>query len=415
MIQATQLLLLDPSELVFPKFNAQGMPSSESTGCCNRTVRLILISLLLVGSQISYDAVSIVAPYLKRERGVAGEKLGGLYAAYHAVNIFICAVVGGVIDQCGAARMSLVLSLVVLSSCCVFALATSYEVMILSRLILGVGGEALNVAQMALLNASFGPQSNPDQSFPSLAVSYGVALIVMRVSVLVAFQVLPLLIDARGWVGMWSVAGAAAISVVAAVVLVTMRTEGDERGSVCCAVRRAHFADGGADLSRKPSKDDSERQGTVHWDSDFRGSDSSCDGDSTSADCRRLMEEQETPPPRRNATHAVSGGGNIAESLPPDSSRSRGGHRRKLRDAGANCAAMSGALDCARRTNRRVCSWAFALTTALLLVYSGSTMPFGEYSVDLYSSPLLGSHSPVAAARVASLSTFVGIIATLPL
>jgi hypothetical protein len=391
--------------------------------CCRRTLRLFLISSLLLGSQISYDALAAVAPYLKKQRGIGGKELGGLYAAYHAPNIFVCLVAGLLIDQVGAANMALVLSVIVLSSCCLFAAASQLGMMVLSRLLLGVGSEALNVAQMALLSASFGTTGNPSQAWPSLAVSYGVALLVMRVAVLISFQVLPVLVEAVGWAGMWSVAGAAGVSVVAAAALLVMgaeRTVGtldealqDGRAHCCCssclvAPRSAPFGRGGALARGKEGASDI----------DDIVADVECD----EAAAAREPGERSGLLQRSFGDSSVGGSHATDRSTVPRSpsvavdARARTAAAAdavtaRLGDSGA-CSAI---LRHARRTTRRTCSCVFALSTVLLLLYSGTTMPFGEYSVDLYASPVLGSYSPVAAARVASLSTFVGLLVTLPL
>jgi len=109
---------------------------------------LLVISLMLTGAQVAYDAPGALAPFLKRSMGITGERLGLLYSAYHLPNLVMVFLGGIVIDAVGADVTAIGLSIVVLLSTVAFALANGFEVLIVSRVVLGLGGEALNVAQV---------------------------------------------------------------------------------------------------------------------------------------------------------------------------------------------------------------------------------------------------------------------------
>lgn len=120
-----------------------------------RIVLLLLISFILVGCQTAYDAPGAIAPYLKREWDVNGERLGALYSAYHLPNIVLAALAGVLIDMMGADVSAVGLSAIVFASTCMMAGSRGFAWMIASRVLLGVGSEALGVAQLALLNQAF--------------------------------------------------------------------------------------------------------------------------------------------------------------------------------------------------------------------------------------------------------------------
>lgn len=356
-----------------------------------RLGRLALISVLLLGSCMSYESVAVLAPYLKRERGVYGQQLGGLFAAYHAPNVLIVFMSGIIIDRVGALHMALVCSAVVLGSACVFSLSKTFSEMVLARIILGAGSEALSVAQMALTNAAFGTESNPAQSFPSLAVAYSVQLIVARLGVLALFQFLPVLVERHGWPGTWPLAGVAGVSVLAA-----------------AGLELWHFWEPSSAAGRG-SRSKSRPGGPGEAPGDL-GDVIEVGGEGDAAAHPLLRHRQQQQQQHQSDTEPESllsqQPANVPLGLEHERMPSVGDTHAEERPAVSPLVHWDA-------VRRRVCTPAFALCVTVMLLHSACTIPYGEYSVDLYSTRF--SLSSVEAARLSSYSLAVGIVVTLPL
>jgi hypothetical protein len=202
-----------------------------------RSWHLLVISILLASAQ-TYDWPGAIAPYLKRELGITGEQLGALYSAYHAPNLVVVILGGILIDVVGPDLASVGFTGVIVLASVVLASGASFVRMLISRVLLGVGGESTNVAQLALLNRAFdsgGSGRRPDcvAEFPSIAVAYAVSTVVVRLTTLAMLYTLPGLVATHGWVGLHLLTGLSALSFLFSFVLLGM-----ERGYIgCCDVR----------------------------------------------------------------------------------------------------------------------------------------------------------------------------------
>jgi len=201
-----------------------------------RSWHLLVISILLASAQ-TYDWPGAIAPYLKRELDITGEQLGALYSAYHAPNLVVVILGGILIDVVGPDLASVGFTGVIVLASVVLASGASFVRMLISRVLLGVGGESANVAQLALLNRAFdsGSGKRPDcvAEFPSIAVAYAVSTVVVRLTTLAMLYTLPGLVATHGWVGLHLLTGLSALSFLFSFVLLGM-----ERGCIgCCDVR----------------------------------------------------------------------------------------------------------------------------------------------------------------------------------
>jgi hypothetical protein len=129
-----------------------------------RVLQLLLISLLSIGIQISYDSVGASAPYLRKTLGFSAEAIGDLYSAYHLPNIFMVILGGVLIDRIGAVNSSILFASIGAFGTAIVAGARTVSVMMIGRVILGIGGESLSAAQLSLLAHCFattGPKPSP--------------------------------------------------------------------------------------------------------------------------------------------------------------------------------------------------------------------------------------------------------------
>lgn len=270
------------------------MVPAKYRGLCARCTQLLLISLLTVGNQISYDSIGAGEVYLKRELHLSAEEVrcgsplcvsvsvcvhvlvclcachyfmsvipsrfnaltlytcarpqvGDLYSMYHLPNTFIVAIGGRLVDTMGAGPSAALFSSAVMLGSVIVAVgahSASMATMSLGRvrvlvrshvrarltacvgvgvcvflqIVLGVGGESMAVAQLALLSASFG-HNNASGLFPTLALSFALALMMQRLGSLAAFILLPGQFELLGVGAFWVV-----VVITGAVLAVTVRS-----------------------------------------------------------------------------------------------------------------------------------------------------------------------------------------------
>ena len=370
--------------------------------------------------------------------------------------------------------MSVIFTAIVFASACIFSLSTSYETMVLSRIVLGAGSEALNVAQMALTNAAFGIEGNPAQTFPSLAVSYSVQLITLRLGVLALFQFLPRLVEAHGWAGTWSIAGFSGVAVLCALGLELWDwLEGTGAWAAARGGAKGGSGDGGGSFAAVPLPSPLPPVHQLDTSEGLPGEEAGrggCDEDVDVVDVGsplllRHRQHQGAVGAAEGATAAAaaaagtalaggSDGGGSSEGSdsalvtvgagPGHSGTARrregraaaaaggtltagdggrggagegasqaGSGSEKAPPSSSSAAAAASLLAYWVAVRQRVCTGPFALSVATMLIFSAATMPFGEYAVDLYSTRY-GLDS-VAAARVTSYGLVISIVASLPL
>lgn len=110
---------------------------------------LALLSIAIAGNYYAYDSIAPVADLLRAQRGLTQSQIGLLNGVFGIPNIPLSLVAGLIIDRFGAARASLAAAAI----CCVGALFTAvgqpYGLMVLGRLLFGIGEETLLVALLA--------------------------------------------------------------------------------------------------------------------------------------------------------------------------------------------------------------------------------------------------------------------------
>jgi MFS family permease len=110
---------------------------------------LVLISVVIAGNYYAWDSIAPVADLLRRQLGLSQSQIGLLNAVYGAPNIVLCLVGGILIDRIGAARASLGAAAFCFVGAVLTAVGQPYGVMVLGRLLFGIGEETLFIALLA--------------------------------------------------------------------------------------------------------------------------------------------------------------------------------------------------------------------------------------------------------------------------
>ncbi len=164
--------------------------------------------LMLFGSYFAYDSVSALSTLIMEGMDVGGTQIGLLDSFYSWPNVIMVLIGGIMVDRFGTRIMTIVLSSLIVLGATVTALAPNLTVMIIGRILLGIGSESLIVCQSAILAKWFKGRE--------LALSFGFALTFMRLGSLLSLNVLATAADAWGSyrAGFWLAAGVCAISML---------------------------------------------------------------------------------------------------------------------------------------------------------------------------------------------------------
>jgi MFS family permease len=110
---------------------------------------LALLSLVIAGNYYAYDSIAPVADLLRSSRGFTQQQIGLLNAVFSIPNIALALVGGILIDRFGPSRVALWTA----GLCCLGSILTAigapFGLMVLGRLLFGVGEETLLIALLA--------------------------------------------------------------------------------------------------------------------------------------------------------------------------------------------------------------------------------------------------------------------------
>jgi MFS family permease len=107
---------------------------------------LALAAMTIMGSYYTYDSIAPVAGMLRDQRGFSQSQIGLLNAVFNLPNIALALVGGIVIDRIGAALSILIASVICTIGAVLTAIGDPYELMLLGRLLFGLGNETLYIA-----------------------------------------------------------------------------------------------------------------------------------------------------------------------------------------------------------------------------------------------------------------------------
>ena len=161
---------------------------------------LVFVSLMLVGNYFAYDSIGALAPLIIEGMGIGREQIGMLYSFYSWPNIVMVFIGGFLIDRLGTRKMSLVFSALIVLGATIVAAAPTFWLMLVGRVIFGIGAESLIVCQSAISAKWFKGRE--------LAFAFGLGLTFMRLGTFFSF-------NTEAWIaerfGNWRVALWAAV------------------------------------------------------------------------------------------------------------------------------------------------------------------------------------------------------------
>ena len=107
---------------------------------------LLLAALTIMGSYYTYDSIAPIAAMLRDQRGFTQSQIGLLNAVFNLPNIALALVGGIVIDRIGAGRVALIAAIISTLGAVLTAIGDPYPVMLVGRLVFGLGNETLYIA-----------------------------------------------------------------------------------------------------------------------------------------------------------------------------------------------------------------------------------------------------------------------------
>jgi MFS family permease len=111
-----------------------------------RWLVLVVISLAMFGNYYVYDSVAPIADMLKADLGFSDENIGQLYSVYSIAAVVILLIGGVVIDKFGTVKSTILFGAICAFSGVLMAVTSDLNVMLASRVLLGLGSEPLIVA-----------------------------------------------------------------------------------------------------------------------------------------------------------------------------------------------------------------------------------------------------------------------------
>jgi MFS family permease len=107
---------------------------------------LVIISLAMFGNYYVYDSIAPIADMLKSSLGFTDENIGQLYSVYSIAAVLVLLIGGVVIDRFGTVKSTIVFGAVCTVAAVLNAVTSDLNVMLVARLLLGLGSEPLIVA-----------------------------------------------------------------------------------------------------------------------------------------------------------------------------------------------------------------------------------------------------------------------------
>ncbi len=111
-----------------------------------RWLMLALAALTIMGSYYTYDSIAPVAGLLRDQRGFSQSQIGMLNAVFNLPNIALALIGGILIDRIGAAKAILIATVICTIGAALTAIGDPYELMLVGRLLFGLGNETLYIA-----------------------------------------------------------------------------------------------------------------------------------------------------------------------------------------------------------------------------------------------------------------------------
>eukprot|EP01088_Endostelium_zonatum_P001216 TRINITY_DN11515_c0_g1_i1.p1 TRINITY_DN11515_c0_g1~~TRINITY_DN11515_c0_g1_i1.p1 ORF type:complete len:527 (+),score=77.72 TRINITY_DN11515_c0_g1_i1:42-1622(+) len=202
-IHERELLVSSPEE--------QGFLQQQSRKGVYKFMIFLLSGLMPFGAYFGYDSINAVSKYLEQDANFSQTQIGALYSAYSFPNLIMVLIGGFLIDKWGTNRMTLLFSIFIVTGSLIVALSSSFYIMIIGRIIFGMGSESTIVAQSTILSVWFSgeddekpvatpsqQQQQQDEDKPpnqQMALAFGGALTLGRAGSLSAILLLTWVAD----------------------------------------------------------------------------------------------------------------------------------------------------------------------------------------------------------------------------
>jgi MFS family permease len=151
-----------------------------------RYIVLACIAFICFGSYFSLDEIQPLGKSLESHLGISKEKFGLLYSVYSLPNIIVVFFGGMLGDRIGLRLAGMIFASLVFTGTFIVALSPQFEnafvVMIIGRVIFGMGGESLNVIQSSMVARWFARSTE-------LAMAFGIVLSMSRLGDFLATSV----------------------------------------------------------------------------------------------------------------------------------------------------------------------------------------------------------------------------------
>eukprot|EP01116_Phalansterium_solitarium_P014382 TRINITY_DN32010_c0_g1_i1.p1 TRINITY_DN32010_c0_g1~~TRINITY_DN32010_c0_g1_i1.p1 ORF type:complete len:448 (+),score=91.94 TRINITY_DN32010_c0_g1_i1:128-1471(+) len=213
------------------KTDAASKPSPYDRSIVFKVAILLGISMISFGSYFSYDSVSALEAFITESLSLSTFEFGLLFSVYSFPNIVLVIVGGWLIDRLGN-RTSAVLFCVLIAVgtglVAVAAMAKSFVLMLVGRLIFGLGSESSYVVQNSMCVEWFRDKH--------LAIAMGATISVSRLGSVFAFNAEAAIAERTSYVfALWAAFDVCVVSLVFCIVYFVMdlwakRFIGDESG-----------------------------------------------------------------------------------------------------------------------------------------------------------------------------------------
>jgi MFS family permease len=160
-----------------------------------RWLILLVVSLVMFGSYYIYDSLSPINEFIQQDMGIDNAKFGLLFSFYYIVNLlFVLLIAGFILDRFGIRKAGTIYVFLILLGSVITSLGAgkSFTVMLIGRMIFGVGSEATLLVTNKVIARWFKGKE--------LGFAYGLNITVMRLGTVLAFNTSVQIAD---WTGAW--------------------------------------------------------------------------------------------------------------------------------------------------------------------------------------------------------------------
>ncbi|MGQ9673384.1 MAG: MFS transporter [Candidatus Aminicenantales bacterium] len=156
---------------------------------------LLIMGLVIFGAYYAYDAVSPIADFIMKGMNITRAQYGLLFSFYYLPN-FVMVLVGGILlDKIGIRKAGTLFAALCAAGVFLTAASRAFSLMLLGRLIYGLGSESLIITQNKVLSKWFKGKE--------LALAFGLNLTVARLG---TFAALNTAARIQEWSGSWRLA-----------------------------------------------------------------------------------------------------------------------------------------------------------------------------------------------------------------